>query len=698
MSNSTITQFPTGAGLYRINFPYLARKFVVVSLVKTGSDPEVAVLNPLDDYKFVSDTSIEISKSMAGYDIVQIHRHTSSEPIVPFKDGSTLVANDLTTAEMQAIHIAEEGRDAIDRDLKPLVEELTGISSHALRVEDTVLTPLPNAADRAGKLVGFNDQGDAVMVLPESGSASDVMLQYAKDGGANLIGTATGKTVQAELDNFDGKLRNILSKQVVTYGYRLVDGGFRVGAELSTRVDVVVDESTGLVYTWGGTYPKTVSAGESPADAGWTQISFLTTFTVGNDESVPYYDYSELSDCLAAISASKAANPLKGNTTYRIVIPAGTHKFKALRMRGVNFSDVQIWGAGTAQTVIKCIPSNTTSGIWFESRFSSFGDIAGLRLEWDSGVTSTTDVAVSCVRWYGSGAPPWGDAPTANFFDLLSSTIGRVSQVLCVGDVSGTGVRLGSGFNVACSTIHQLDSIECRNIRDSYIFYNGSVIGSGYGSIKTTQGFNHIVNHESTVHIRQTAATAFSASGAVVREGSVFIDTMRGETTIAQIGAGESVSRFDTLFLMASGKITCQIPAANYSAYNKMMESFGSGSELYTMLTPRDENILLSDNTVRQLQVGITDINSTNRKIGFLTYTGNGATTGIDVDIPYGATSVTIYNRTTGNSLKLVLGQVSLTGTGTNSVWFNAANGKLRAYSMGPFNTSGVIYEVVWEK
>lgn len=188
MSNTTLQQFPTGAGIYRIPFPYLARKFVVVSLVKFGYDPEQVVLVPQNDFKFISETTIELVRSDAGYDAVQIHRETSSDKLVDFRDGSTLNASDLTTAELQAIHIAEEGRDAIARELNPLVAELTGISNHSLRVEDTVLSPLPDAADRAGKLVGFNDQGDAVMVLPESGSASDVMLQYAKDGGANLIG------------------------------------------------------------------------------------------------------------------------------------------------------------------------------------------------------------------------------------------------------------------------------------------------------------------------------------------------------------------------------------------------------------------------------------------------------------------------------------------------------------------------------
>lgn len=111
MTNTTLTQFPAGQTQYKINFDYLARPFVVVTLVNSKDSTKNRVLNVGTDYGFLNQTTIEIYTSQDGFDILQIHRFTSSDLIVGFRDGSVLTANDLTNAELQAIHIAEEGRD-----------------------------------------------------------------------------------------------------------------------------------------------------------------------------------------------------------------------------------------------------------------------------------------------------------------------------------------------------------------------------------------------------------------------------------------------------------------------------------------------------------------------------------------------------------------------------------------------------------
>lgn len=109
--SGTLTQFPTGATQYKINFEYLARAFVVVTLVNTADNSKNKVLVVGNDYRFLNPTTIEIITSQTGFDIMQIHRETSTGLIVDFRDGSVLTASDLTNAELQAIHIAEEGRD-----------------------------------------------------------------------------------------------------------------------------------------------------------------------------------------------------------------------------------------------------------------------------------------------------------------------------------------------------------------------------------------------------------------------------------------------------------------------------------------------------------------------------------------------------------------------------------------------------------
>lgn len=111
MANTTLTQFPAGQTQYKINFDYLARPFVVVTLVNSNDAAQNRVLTVGNDYGFLNPTTIEIYTSQAGFDILQIHRFTSTELLVEFRDGSVLTATDLTNAELQAIHIAEEGRD-----------------------------------------------------------------------------------------------------------------------------------------------------------------------------------------------------------------------------------------------------------------------------------------------------------------------------------------------------------------------------------------------------------------------------------------------------------------------------------------------------------------------------------------------------------------------------------------------------------
>jgi hypothetical protein len=96
---------------FEIPFEYLARKFVVLTLI--GTDRKELVLNT--DYRFTQRTIVTTTLSWGpaqGYTLLEIKRVTSAtERLVDFSDGSILRASDLNTATVQALHIAEEGRD-----------------------------------------------------------------------------------------------------------------------------------------------------------------------------------------------------------------------------------------------------------------------------------------------------------------------------------------------------------------------------------------------------------------------------------------------------------------------------------------------------------------------------------------------------------------------------------------------------------
>lgn len=61
--------------------------------------------------------------------------------------------------------------------------------SKTLRVPDGAISQLPGVAARKNKIVGMNNDGQPVMLLPESGSAADVMLEFAssEDGKGDAL-------------------------------------------------------------------------------------------------------------------------------------------------------------------------------------------------------------------------------------------------------------------------------------------------------------------------------------------------------------------------------------------------------------------------------------------------------------------------------------------------------------------------------
>ncbi|WP_148653610.1 hypothetical protein, partial [Klebsiella pneumoniae] len=54
----------------------------------------------------------------------------------------------------------------------------------------------PSIAERKNKIVAMDNNGNPLMVLPSSGSAADVMIEYAKPTGSGHIGVLTGGTVE----------------------------------------------------------------------------------------------------------------------------------------------------------------------------------------------------------------------------------------------------------------------------------------------------------------------------------------------------------------------------------------------------------------------------------------------------------------------------------------------------------------------
>lgn len=103
---------------FTIPFDYLKKSFVIVRLgagtTLTGGDYG----DTGSDYYFLDKTTIRLKVAPASGESLTIRRYTSAtERVVTFKDASILKATDLDTSQVQAFHIAEEGRDILEDSL-----------------------------------------------------------------------------------------------------------------------------------------------------------------------------------------------------------------------------------------------------------------------------------------------------------------------------------------------------------------------------------------------------------------------------------------------------------------------------------------------------------------------------------------------------------------------------------------------------
>lgn len=103
---------------FTVPFDYLKKSFVTVRL-DTGTTLTGGDYGDTDsDYYFLDKTTIRLKVAPASGKSLTIRRHTSAtERVVTFKDASILKATDLDTSQLQAFHIAEEGRDILEDSL-----------------------------------------------------------------------------------------------------------------------------------------------------------------------------------------------------------------------------------------------------------------------------------------------------------------------------------------------------------------------------------------------------------------------------------------------------------------------------------------------------------------------------------------------------------------------------------------------------
>lgn len=219
---------------------------------------------------FVNDTTVRLSSAVPVGWTVTIYRDTPKDvPMASFTDGALITAASLDRNAEQAIFGVAEMVDRftstqnnVDLSLN-IANEAKAESAQAATIANSAkesadaavrvpsgesVQPLPSAVSRSNKIMAFDTEGNPTAVLPESGSAADVMLQYAAPGGAGLIGTTSGSTVQSELNGLNLEVA-ALESNVAQVGSELrseldsTDGASMIGA--ATYADIRAYSGTG---------------------------------------------------------------------------------------------------------------------------------------------------------------------------------------------------------------------------------------------------------------------------------------------------------------------------------------------------------------------------------------------------------------------------------------------------------------------
>ncbi|MDP8614759.1 phage tail fiber protein [Serratia marcescens] len=293
----------------------------------------------------------------------------------------------------------------------------------SLRVPEMQIGQLPTVAGRRNKILGFNNAGEAALLLPENGSASDVMLQLAATDGFKNIGQVQSFAALRELAPSADKCRVLLSSWNDGYS---VGGGEFEGHLMAADDDGGVIASSGQNWHWRRVKPiesdLTIEHFGGVADGVFNN----------HDAIVAMYLYARNKNNNGFFKPWIGINLPAGNTFTTPVDLTG-YPAEQFILRG---PDVQFGYHPTA-----AITSNMASGsIVFKTSSRSI-ELANLQFDGRNNATQNTQsfirntitggtfIRVSQQRWLNVGGT------VLDFTDTLDTKIEQWYANGCAGDV-----------------------------------------------------------------------------------------------------------------------------------------------------------------------------------------------------------------------------------------------------------------------
>jgi hypothetical protein len=176
---------------FTFDFPYLSQNDVYVEVdgVATG-------------FTFLSGNTLELTSVPADGAEVYIYRNTpAATPAYEFNLGDPFLPKFIDENFTQLLYAVQEGLDFYQQ-----------LESQVIRVTDsTGLDPLPLAAERAGKFLSFDENGDPVVKVPSENTAEGLgaaLSSIAPGFGASLVSMEGGPSVEEAVTQAEVGIQN----------------------------------------------------------------------------------------------------------------------------------------------------------------------------------------------------------------------------------------------------------------------------------------------------------------------------------------------------------------------------------------------------------------------------------------------------------------------------------------------------------
>lgn len=212
MSTSKKVEYKGGSSQYTVPFSFLEKTFVKVVITDNITQTERTLSYNLD--YIVEDNQVKIFITTKETDTITIYRETAINRLVQFSDGSVLCENDLTTMQLQLLHVIEErGTFTITsttQDMKPLQFE------RIVKVADGV-------ACARGTLLSYTDKGFVLASNQDYTKLKEVVLALSEvnaEGKAKVLSWGQFGTNDYEdgVTCFVGEAGNIIAVPPIASG------------------------------------------------------------------------------------------------------------------------------------------------------------------------------------------------------------------------------------------------------------------------------------------------------------------------------------------------------------------------------------------------------------------------------------------------------------------------------------------------